>query len=126
MKVLAYPDNETDNSHGPIGRFLKDLQKNHVQLWSTVNSLLDKVKRKSNLDEYFATEWVKRLPKTKEKLFEFRIPPTRRGGVVRIYFGFKKDDPSTVILLSAELKKGKKANKEQIKLAEKRYIEVCK
>ncbi len=69
--------------------------------------------------------WVERIKSSKYSIYEFKIPPQKRGGVVRLYFAYKKNKANTIIILAAELKKRAKANQEKIKQAEQRYQEVC-
>ena len=67
------------------------------------------------------------MPHLKAPIYEFKIPPKkRREGVARLYFAYKKNDTSTIVILSAEKKHGKiKADDEKVKQAVKRYNEVC-
>ena len=96
-------------------------------LWVLVKTTLEKVENSSNLDDLERQGWVERMPYLKVPIYEFKIPPKKRKeGVARLYFAYKKNDPNTIIILSAEKKHGKiKADSEKIKQAEQRYNEVC-
>jgi len=63
-----------------------------------------------NLKTMEAAGWVCILRNVEVPLYEFKIPRTRRGGVVRIYFAYSKNEENAIVLFTAELKK-----KEQIK-----------
>lgn len=124
MKVVYFPDRK--DSKGPVIRFLEKLKKERPELWTLVDQTLKKVERSSSLDDLIRQRWVGHLKKIKAPIFEFRIPPRKQGGVIRLYFAYKENDSSTIVILSAERKQGKnEANKDDIKSAEKRYKEVC-
>ena len=130
MTVVFYKDltNEEKGS-GPMARFFKALRKERPpQLWSLVKETIEDVRKASDLKALERLGWVEKMPKTKCRLYEFRIPPNRQKGVVRMYFGYSEKDPQKIIILSAEIKKNgrKKADPEKISQAEARYKEVCK
>ena len=61
-----------------------------------------------------------------EPIMEFRIPPTKSGGVVRLYFSYLNKEKDSIIILSAERKNGRsKADPKKIKQAISRYKKVC-
>jgi hypothetical protein len=129
MRVVLYPDSTEDQVEGggPIRRFFKELKKEHPpDLWTSVRETLEKVERSSNLKDLERQKWVEKLKKVKEPIFEFRIPPgKRKGGVVRLYFAYKPNEPNTIILLSAEKKSGTtEADKEKIQQAITRFREI--
>jgi hypothetical protein len=129
MKVVFYPDltNDDKEGGGPIRRFFKDLRNERPpDLWTLVREILDKVETSSNLNILERQKWVERLKKVDEPIYEFRIPPgKRKGGVVRLYFGYKRNDSSTIIILSAEKKDKRESSREKIQQAVKNYKEVC-
>lgn len=95
-------------------------------MWSLVNRTLSSITDgTTNLELLKTQKWVSNISYSKYPLFEFRIPPRRRGGVVRLYFAHKRGNPNTIVILSAEFKKKSEAKPEKIKQAEKRYQEVC-
>ena len=125
MKIVHYPDQDNlEDESGSIGRFLKKLGKNHPDLWALTHQTMKSVKAAPDLESFKSQKWVDHIS-SKYPLYEFKIPPQRRGGVVRLYFAHKKNNPNIIVILSAELKKDKKANSEKIKQAEQRYQEVC-
>jgi hypothetical protein len=127
MKVTYYRDQtDFEEGDGPILRFIRDLQSAKPHLFALVRETMMDVAKIDNLEKYKKTKWVKKIPKQSKPIFEFRIPPTKSGGVVRLYFGYKKRLKSEICILSCELKRGKtKADPKKLKLAEKRYSEVC-
>lgn len=126
VKIIYYPDREDlEDKSGPIGRFLKDLRKDRPDLWAIVYQTMKSIRTRADLETLKRQRWAAQISYSKCPLYEFRIPPQKRGGVVRLYFAHKKNNPETICILSAELKKGKKANSEKIKQAEQRYQEVC-
>jgi hypothetical protein len=137
MKIFFYPDfefsdNAGDNlekrigeSSGSIVKFLDKLRIKRPELWSLVKTTLTNAQNDILFDLLKRQSWIEPLVGTKEPIHEFRIPPTKKGGVVRLYFGYKQNDPKTIFILSAELKKNTETNNERIKQAEQRYKEVC-
>lgn len=127
MKILYYPDPLDDtNEGGPIRRFIKNLSKERPpKLWNLVKDVFEKVENAENLDFFIRNSIVKRLGNVGEPIFEFRIPPgKKKGGVVRIYFCYQKDNSNNLILLSAEKKEESSANQEKIDQAIRRYREI--
>lgn len=128
MKITLDKDSpELEEFEGPVGRFLKNLKKQKPpKHWLLVKQTLLKAKEKESLDFLEATGGVIKLTGCKEPIFEFRIPPTMQGGVVRIYFAYNPNDRKEIWLFSAELKKDKKPDETKIEIAEKRYRELFK
>jgi hypothetical protein len=124
MFIKYYP-----NSSDPLGQILRlfnDIMDKHKDLWALTNVIITKIKKSSNFDMFVNQKIVKRLSYTKEPIFELRIPAgKRRGGVVRIYFAYKKSDINTICFLSGELKRKTESNAEIIKTSIKHYKEVC-
>lgn len=127
MKIVYYRDSKNiKGSSGGIENFFKELS-NDPQLLNMVYETYKQVKNSSNLDALERNGWVKRLSNSKEPIYEFRIPPRRKEGVARLYFGYKKNYLDTIVILSAEIKHGKNvSNRTKTKQAKQRYMEVCK
>jgi len=128
MKIKYYPDFDdiqSSDASGSLKKLFRDIKKNH-QLFSMVRKILDKVRDENGFLEILKRQSnVKSLQSCKNPIFEFRIPPaSRKGGVVRLYFGHVKNDYDTIFILSGEIKHGS-ANKNIIKQADERYEEVC-
>ncbi len=125
MKVTFYPGHEeVDDLHGPVGKLFKDLKKYPI-LFRLVKDTLADVKKPAvtNLEDFVKTQWVSRLSHVKEPLYEFRIPPRRKGGVVRLYFAYAQDKGS-IKIYSGEIKIGDgEADGAKIESAIKRYKE---
>ena len=127
MKINYYPNSaDLEGVSGPLSRFFKEL-KEDPQLFSLVIATLTKVEKgELSIEMLERQEMSSRLKHAKKPIHEFRIPPRRGRGVARLYYGYKINEPGVIIVLSAEIKKGKPtADKEKIKQAEKRYSEVC-
>ncbi len=121
---ILYQDN-IENNKGSVVRFLEKLRNERPDLWTQVSVTLNKVMESSNLGIFERQGRVEKLKRTSVPIYEFKIPPTRKGGVVRLYFAFKKNDLNTIHILSAELKHKKEPDPIKIKQAEQRYKEVC-
>lgn len=120
MRIVTFPDlRPLRGGEGPVQKFLSSLRRKRADLWTLVDQLMRAVKDLENLKPYEQSEVVGKLGEIKAPLYEFRIPKTKRGGVVRIYFCYK--EPGCIVLLDAELKKGHEANTDS---AEKRYWEL--
>jgi hypothetical protein len=126
MKVTFYPGSEDiEGSHG-IEKLISELRRKYPRLWSLVRTTIDKISSENvtNLDLYIRMNWVSRLSHIEEPLYEFRIPPKAKGGVVRLYFAYVH---GSVMVLSGEIKIGKSnANSTKISTAVTKYREVFK
>ena len=128
MKIIYYRDSTNyENATSSIKKFFSKLQKKRPDLWTMTMNTLKKIETESNYIKILeGNEGVSRLRYTKEPIFELRIPPTKGGGVVRLYFGYKKNNNNIIYIFSAELKKGtSEASAEKIKQSEEHYKKVC-
>lgn len=122
MRIVTFPAlRPLYGGEGPVQKFLSSLKRKRADLWTLVDQQMRTARNLENLRAFELAEIVGRLGEVKAPLYEFRIPKTRRGGVVRIYFCYRTEEPGCIILLDAELKKGHAAN---IDSAEKRYREL--
>jgi hypothetical protein len=129
MKITFYPDSseiEDDAkfdtiSSGQVGRLFKELRKKRPDLNSLVKKLLKKVYEKESIQFLFDTGEMDHLS---GDIYEFRIPPQKSGGVVRLYFGYK--EKNHIVVYKGELKKGRAADQDLIDSAQKIHNEVCK
>jgi hypothetical protein len=127
MQVVLYQDSSRiSGSSGGIQNFFKSLEKD-PQLWTMVHEIYKKVQKSQDLGLFERNGIVKRLHGVSKPIYEFRIPQTnRKGGVARLYFGYKKNSADKIVILSAEIKDGKtKSDKTKIQQAIQRYKEVC-
>lgn len=120
MLFMFYPDttefsevNLDEIPKGNIAKEIVNLSKKHRGLYLSVKVFLEKIKEADDLSVYFSTGTLLSL---KEGLYEMRIPPQQRGGVFRIYYCYKelKESSKVLILLDAELKNEKEANRIEI------------
>lgn len=129
MKIKYYPGyTDIENGTGPINGFFKDLRKERPpKFWLLVKSTIEEAETKENLISYEQSGWVERLSNLSEPIYEFKIPPkNKREGVIRLYFGYVKNFPEIIYILSAEKKHQRnKADPEKLKQAVQRYREVC-
>jgi hypothetical protein len=122
MRVVTTPAFlPLNGGSSPVEKFLSSLRKKRPDLWSLVDQQMRSIRHLATLEPLVKTEVVGNLKGRKAPLWEFRIPKRRPGGVVRIYFCYRTEEPGCIILLDAELKKGTVAN---TFLAEKRYWEI--
>ena len=116
LKYLCYPDFEEHEEveTGFLERFLRRDLKKYPALKTKVLLFLKKVEEADSLRPFLVAETISYL--YGDGYYEMRIPPTQRGGVVRIYFIRVKDNNDTLLLIDAELKKGKASKiKDRIK-----------
>jgi hypothetical protein len=128
MNIIYDPDlHDKNEDEGPVLKFFKKLRNEHPpKLWVLVKSTLEKVENSMDMETLERQGWVRKITYQNVPLFEFRIPPQRRGGVARLYFAYKKQSIDTICILSVEKKQGRtQASNEKIKQACKRYKEVC-
>jgi len=108
MIVEYYP---IEGDEGRIEKFIrKDLEK-RKDLKKLVEIFLDKLRISVSLQVFIDTEQISFLEiipmnkgKEKTRLGELRIPKTKNGGVVRIYFIVNKFNSSRILLLDGETK----------------------
>lgn len=101
MKYSWYPLFLDPTAKEKVQIFIqKDLKKYH-DLQLRVRDFLALVKKTENLEPYYKSQEISKLDGA---LQEMRIPPRRRGGVVRIYFCLNPEDSQEIMLLDAELK----------------------
>ncbi len=127
MRVVYYPDQENiESGKGPSLHDLDKIKKKRPDLWALVYETMKKVKKADNLDflKNKKEPWVAPLKYSKKPVHEFRIPPIKSGGVVRLYFIYDPIDTDKIIICSSELKKKTKGNPTKIKAAEEIYEEV--
>lgn len=128
MYIIYYPNNTViANNAGPVCKFLKDLARKKPSLWNLVDARIKEIKKEINLKHLENQKIVEKLNGLAVPIHELRVPKQRRGGVVRIYFGYKTNDNNTIVFLAGELKMNWRSspNPAIIKNAIKRYREEC-
>lgn len=110
MIIEYYP---RDYLSSRVHRFLHKELKERPDLRLLTEEFVEKVKESDSLSVFVKIGWIKPLGlvpcdsgKSKTRLYEIRVPPERRGGVVRIFFIINKSDPQRILLLDAEIKHG--------------------
>jgi phage-related protein len=95
--------------------------KNRAELSAKFRSTIETIERHGI--EYLKEtqpKWVSPLSHISEPLSELRIPPTRKGGVLRVYF-FRVSEEE-ICLLDIQFKRGK--DRADTASAQKRYREI--
>jgi len=126
MRVFYWPYwKEEEKAEGSLDDFLSKLKlEKHADLWALARKTIEEAEKPKGLEILKANQRVGPLKGVKEPIWEFRIPPRKRGGVVRIYFCHKKEDHNCIICLDAELKKRAESSPQKIQSAKLRYREV--
>lgn len=106
MKLSWYPVFLDSDATPKVKTFIQKDLKKQPDLLLRVREFLKAIANVTDLDQYYKTE---EISKVEGALLEMRIPPQRKGGVVRIYFCINPEDTQEIILLDAELKHKKKA-----------------
>ncbi len=101
MKFIWYPVFLDPEANPKVETFIQKDLKKYPDLVLRVRDFLKAIGTVRSLDQYYKTEEISKL---KGGLLEMRIPPRRKGGVVRIYFCVNPEDSQEIILLDAELK----------------------
>lgn len=108
MKLMFYPKPLDSKEEGLVQEFIRKDLKKRYDLRLLVDVFFEKVRKSNSLDPFYADETIEPLKKGIE---EMRIPKTRKGGVVRIYFCKHPQTPDLLVLLDAELKKDTQPSK---------------
>ena len=101
LKFSWYPHFLDPDATAKVQKFIQKDLKKYPALLLRVHDFLSAVEKVENLDSYYKSEEMAKLDGA---LHEMRIPPKRRGGVVRIYFCVNPEDSREIMLLDAELK----------------------
>ena len=105
MNYCTYPDYDVGEPGSLIKRLIKKDLKRRYDLALGVENFLKKVEKAETLTPFEDSDEIIYL--ANDCYFEMRIPKTRTGGVVRIYFIKHPNDSKLLVLLDGELKKGK-------------------
>lgn len=101
MRLTWYPQHLDPSASAKVKEFFTKELKKHADLRERVGSFLENIAKVNDLQLLFEAEKIAPLS---GGLYEMRIPPRRRGGVVRIYYCHDPVDYQTLYLLDAELK----------------------
>lgn len=105
MKFSFYPKHLHPEEEGDVETFIrKELQK-RPDLRLLVNKFLDRIRKTESFEPFYQDETIEYL--AGDEIYEMRIPKTRSGGVVRIYFVMHPQVDGLLVLLDAEIKHGK-------------------
>jgi hypothetical protein len=102
MRFLYYPKHLYPEDEGDVETFIRKDLKKRLDLRSLVDDFRQKVQGATSLQPFYDDETIKYL--AKDGIFEMRIPKTKSGGVVRIYFCHHPKIENVLVLLDAELK----------------------
>ncbi len=127
MKVYFYPQlDEKKTPKVSLEDFLSNLRLDHPDLWTLVRKTIEQAEKPEGIDVLRKSQRVSILRGLQDPIWEFRIPPRRRGGVVRIYFFFNKGDSDSIICLNAEFKKVIESSRQKILAAQRIYQKIQK
>lgn len=128
MRIRFWPNDRPEDARvGPVARVLQDVRSQDPQLWALVDVRLRFAARDdTELAQFERQGWAERMPYTDCALYEFRFPPRRKKGVVRIYFCCDPNTRNCVWLLDAEHKTGSsnRAHKGIVETANERCREI--
>ncbi len=102
MDCIFYPQHLNPNEEGSVKEFIRKDLKKYNDLRLLVQKFLDRVYASGSLQPFFNDETIS--PLSYCGIFEMKIPKTRKGGVVRIYFCYHCKIDKLLVLLDAELK----------------------
>lgn len=121
MKIVEYPEELDPQSKGIWQKFCERNYLKYGKFLSQFERICARLVEDDSLFEYYAKSGhIKNLG---DELWEFRIPPTGRGGVLRVYFCFAKSSQKKIVILDAEVKKKSKGSLEKAKKRLKIYRE---
>ena len=101
-------DAPEDANSGPVAKVLQEVRSQDPQLWALVDARLRFAAREdTELAHLERRGWAERMPYTKSSLYELKLPPQRKKGVVRIYFCCDPTRRNCAWLLDAEHKTGR-------------------
>jgi hypothetical protein len=107
MKLMFYPEQLDSKKEGLVQEFIRKVLKKHNDLRLRVEKFFEKVRESKSLDPFYKDDTIAPL----RGILEMRIPKTRSGGVVRIYFCKHPKIMDLLVLLDAELKKDTEPSK---------------
>lgn len=119
MHIIFYPEQLREGKRG-VSEYIDSLKREQPEIYGKVQIVLAKVKDNG----IKAIEDLKRqkiCTSLGKGIYEFRIPPQAKGGVLRIYFVFHTSKKDTIVILDAEFKKHDKANLKRVQQRRKRY-----
>jgi hypothetical protein len=130
MLIRYWPtDTPDDATTGPVARVIQNVRSRDPQLWALVDARLRFAAREDTELAHFERQgWAERMPYADCALHEFKFPPRRKRGVVRIYFCCDPITRNCVWLLDAEHKTGSsnKQHRGVVETADQRCREIRK
>ena len=127
MKVLFWPYwNQADEGTGNLEGFLTKLklQAKHPKLYALAKATVRKAGDPGGLEAQRQSGYAAKL-RHESDLWEFRIPPKRRGGVLRIYFCILSKPSECIVCLDSELKKRANSSGQKVDSARQRLREIA-
>lgn len=109
MKIVLFPEGLPEEDT-PIYELLKSLERDHPKEAAKFKSIKNKLENSTDMTIFNQLRKIGHIEHLEDGLWEFRIPPKKKGGVLRIYFCFSKNERQKIVLLDGELKKRKKPN----------------
>lgn len=108
MRIVEYPRVLDPEKEGVWERFVKKNWRKYGRFIALFAVICERLKEDdAAFSLYVQSGHIKRLD---EDLWEFRIPPSGKGGVLRVYFCFSRLEEGKIVILDAEVKKRSKGN----------------
>jgi len=82
MKIVEYPEELDPQSKGIWQKFLERNYRKYGKFLSQFESMCKRLEEDDSLFEYYVKSG--RIKQLSKELWEFRIPPTGKGGVLRV------------------------------------------
>jgi hypothetical protein len=126
MKVLFWPHwRQVEENAGNLKEFLKKLkiERRYPDLFALAKATIQEAERPEGLEALIETKRALML-RHQIGIWEFRIPPTRRGGVLRIYFCKPRGRPDRIVCLEAEVKKDAESSPTKVESARRKLLEL--
>jgi hypothetical protein len=111
MEIVQYPEELDPEKKGILDRFAEKHRRRYGKFLSHFEEICRRLKEDSTFFEVLEKNgYVKNLG---GELWEFRIPPAGKGGVLRVYFLFSRVTREKIVILDLEIKKESEANLER-------------
>lgn len=103
MRIVEYPKELDPQKAGVWERFVRKNWRKYGKFIALFEEMCRRLEQDDSLFTcYIQSGHIKRLDKD---LWEFRIPPAGKGGVLRVYFCFARLEEGKIVILDAEVKK---------------------
>ncbi len=126
MKVLFWPYwRQPVEDRGSLQDFLRKLklEKKHPKLYALAKATIELAEKPDGLEALTESGHAGMLQYNRG-LWEFRIPPRMKGGVLRIYFCMPRVRNERIVCLDAELKKDSESSPQKLDSAQRKFTQM--